>query len=144
MNQRLDELHRINYLSSEMEALYHQFSLKAGVSDSVSRVLYAICDRGDGCLLSDVYKSTGLRKQTVHSAIQSLEADGALSLQADGGRAKRIVLSDKGRALVQRTAAWLMQAEMSAFDTWTQEEISTYLRLMERYLECLRVQIENV
>ena len=43
MNQkRFDEIHRINYLTSEMEALYHQASLKLGITDSVSIVLYTI------------------------------------------------------------------------------------------------------
>lgn len=39
-----NEIHRINYLTSEMESLYHQASLKLGITDSVSIVLYTIFD----------------------------------------------------------------------------------------------------
>lgn len=33
-------------LTSEMEALYHQASLKLGITDSISIVLYTIYDEG--------------------------------------------------------------------------------------------------
>lgn len=86
--RRMDEIRRINYLSSEMQMLYHQASLKLGLSDSVSLVLYIIYDRGDGCLLSDVYKDAGISKQTVNSAMRRLEKEKVLSLAPDKGRAK--------------------------------------------------------
>lgn len=49
-----DKMHKSNYLAAEAEALYHQASLKAGLTDSVMRVLYAIHDNGRSCLLSDI------------------------------------------------------------------------------------------
>lgn len=142
--QRLEELHRINYLTSEMQALYHQASLKLGVSDSVSMVLYAMYEMGGGCLLSEVYRSSGLRKQTVHSALRTLEAGGMLTLSAGEGRARRVMLTESGRELVERTAARLVRAEAQAFDSWSGDEVSAYLRLMERHLECLREEIEHM
>lgn len=33
---------------------------------------------------------------------------------------------------------------MDAFDTWTDEEVSTYIRLMEKYVDCFRQQIEKL
>ena len=58
MNQNgMKAINKINYLSSEIEALYHQVSLKLGISDSVSVVLYTIYDAGESCLLSDIYKN---------------------------------------------------------------------------------------
>lgn len=141
---RRNEIHRINYLTSEMEALYHDASLKLGISDSVSIVLYTIYDEGDGCLLSDVYKKSGIRKQTVNSAIRGLEAGDILYLEQYTGRAKKIHLTDQGKDFVQKTVAKLYEAEVRAFDTWSEEEISTYIRLMEKYAECIRQQIEKL
>ena len=37
-----------------------------------------------------------------------------------------------------------MQAEMDAFDSWSEEEIDSYIRLLEKYLDCFRVQIEKL
>ncbi len=143
-NNHANEIHRINFLTSEMEAIYHQASLKLGITDSVSIVLYTIYDVGDTCLLSDVYKKSGISKQTVNSAIRGLEADNILYLEQHTGRAKKIVLTDKGKDYVRKTVARLYQAEVQAFDTWSEEEINTYIRLMEKYAECIRQQIEKL
>lgn len=142
-NHRKD-IRQINFLTMKMESLYHLSSLKLGITDSVSIVLYSLYDAGGECLLSDIYKGAGISKQTVNSAVRSLEADGILRLERHNGRAKRAVLTDKGKDYVQTTAARLYQAEISSFDTWTEEEISTYLRLMEKYADCLRQQIEKL
>ena len=140
----IGEIKRINYLSNELEALYHQSSLKFGITDSVSIVLYTIYDSGNECLLTDIYKESGISKQTINSAIRALEADSILYLEQHNGRAKKVILTDKGRDYVQKTAARLYQAEMDAFDTWTDEEVSTYIRLMEKYVYCFRQQIEKL
>lgn len=140
----IGEIKRINYLSNELEALYHQSSLKFGITDSVSIVLYTIYDSGNECLLTDIYKESGISKQTINSAIRALEADGILYLEQHNGRAKKVILTDKGRDYVQKTAARLYQAEMDAFDTWTDEEVSTYIRLMEKYVDCFRQRIEKL
>ena len=140
----IGEIKRINYLSNELEALYHQSSLKFGITDSVSIVLYTIYDSGNECLLTDIYKESGISKQTINSAIRALEADGILYLEQHNGRAKKVILTDKGRDYVQKTAARLYQAEMDAFDTWTDEEVSTYIRLMEKNVDCFRKQIETL
>ena len=142
--QRDDLIRRINYLTMEMEALYHQSSLKLGITDSISIVLYTIYETGEGCLLSDVYKKSGIRKQTVNSAIRSLEAEGILYLEQHTGRAKKVLLTDRGRDYVQRTAARLYEAEVKAFDSWTEAEVDTYIRLMEKYALCFRQQIEKL
>lgn len=143
-HNRIDDIRQINYLTSEMEALYHQSSIKLGITDSVSIVLYTIYDAGDGCPLSDVYKKSGISKQTVNSAIRGLEADEILYLVQHTGRSKRIHLTDKGKAFVQKTVARLHEAEVQAFDTWSEEEVSIYIRLMEKYAECFRRQIEKL
>jgi len=142
MNQkRFDEIHRINYLTSEMEALYHQASLKLGITDSVSIILYTIYDNSKFCLLSDIYKKSGISKQTVNSAIRGLEADGILYLEQHTGRAKKIVLTEKGKEYVNKTVAKLYEAEVQAFESWSTEEINTYIRLMGKYADCFRKQI---
>lgn len=143
-NHHIKEIHRINYLTTEMEALYHLSSLKLGISDSVSVVLYSLYDAGGECLLSDIYKGSGISKQTIHSAVRGLEADGILCLERHDGRAKKVKWTEKGKAYAQKTAARLCQAEADAFDTWTEDEISTYIRLMEKYTDCFRQQVEKL
>lgn len=127
-----------------MEALYHQSSLKFGISDSVSIVLYTIYDNGGYCLLSDIYKKSGISKQTVNSAIRGLEKDGVIFLEQHTGRSKKVILTEKGKDYVKHTVARLFEAEAKAFETWSSEEINTHISLMEKYLKCLRQQIERL
>lgn len=58
-----EKLHRINNLLAETDAVYHQASLRLGIADSTMRILYTILDNGERCLLSDVYKQSGISKQ---------------------------------------------------------------------------------
>lgn len=139
-----EALSKINYLNYELEALYHQASLQLGISDSVSIVLYTVYDVGEGCLLSDVYKKSGISRQTVNSAIRGLEADGILYLEKHTGRAKKIILTDKGKDFVQNTVGKLYEAEQQVFSTWPEEEISNYIYLTEKYMLGFRKQIERL
>ncbi|MGL5254179.1 MAG: MarR family winged helix-turn-helix transcriptional regulator [Brevinema sp.] len=142
--KRVDEIHKINYLSSKMDTLYHQASLKLGITDSVSIILYSIYDAGGHCLLSDIYKKSIISKQTVNSAIRGLEADDILYLEQHTGRSKKIILTEKGKKYVDKTVVKLYKAEVQAFESWATEEINTYITLMEKYTDCFQKQIENL
>lgn len=140
----VNAIHRINYLNTELDSIYHRSSLKFGISDSVSMVLYAIHDSEGECLLSDICKSSGLSKQTVNSAIRSLEAQGLLYLERHDGRSKRAVPTQKGREYIEKTAARLSRAEAEAFGDWSEAEVAEYVRLTEKYIECFRRQVDEL
>lgn len=140
-NNRFEGIHKINYLTSEMESLYHQASLKLGITDSVSIVLYTIHVTEGICLLSDVYKNSGVSKQTVNSAIRWLESNNILYLEQHKGRSKKIILTEEGEIYINKTVAKLYQAEVKAFESWSIEEVNTYISLMEKYAICFRKQI---
>ncbi len=131
-------IHRYNYLLGELSAVYHAISLKMGLSDSASMILYAICDLGDGCLVQALSHHSGLSKQTVHSALRKLAAEGYLYLETAGGRSKRVRLTPDGQKLVSRTALRLLEMEDSIFSAWPREDVERYLALTERFLLELR------
>ena len=142
MNKKIyNKIHLINHIISEMESLYHQVSLKMGISDSVSIVLYTIHVTEGICLLSDIYKKSGISKQTVNSAIRRLEDEGILYLEQHTGRSKKIILTEIGNKYINKTVAKLYEAEVQAFESWTKEEINTYVNLMEKYKDCFRKKI---
>lgn len=140
----LEKLHRINYLGAEMDALYHQASLRLGVSDSVMRALYTVYDNGGTCLLSDIYKQSGISKQTVNSAIRKLESEEILYLEQENGRGKRVHLTEKGKDYVEKNVARLYAVECEIFASWTEEEIDSYICFMEKYNEMFRQQLEQM
>lgn len=145
MNKNIfDKIHRINNLISETDALYHQAALKIGIADSVMCVLYTIYDNGESCLLSDIYKQSGISKQTVNSAIRKLETEEIVFLEQYNGKAKRVLLTDKGKDYVKQTAGRLYEAENKAYESWSEREIDTYINLLEKYVESFKIQVQKL
>lgn len=141
-NSSLKNLKRYNHLVGEIDAAYHDASLKLGMSDSVLRILYTICNVGDSCLLSEICKQTGLSKQTVNSAIRKMENEGIIYLEAVDRKIKNVCLSEKGKALAGQTAFRIIDIENGIFESWPLEEVQKYLELTERFLTDLRDKIE--
>ena len=139
-----DMMYRVNCLASDLDALYHQAALKLGLSDSVMFVLYLVYERDGKCPLNAICRETGISKQTINSAIRRLEKDEIIYLEQSGGRAKTVCLTDEGREYADRTVARLFRAERGAVDGWAEDEIERYLRLMEKYNEHVRGQIEKM
>ena len=134
------ELRRYNYLLSETDAAYHEASMKTGLSDSVSMILYTLYENGGECLIKDVRNCSGMSKQTAGSAVKKLENDGIVSLVAEG-RTKRITLTEKGKTLADNTVKKIIEAENDVFSSWKKEDVETYFRLTAKYLEDFKKKI---
>ena len=139
----LSSLKRYNHLVGEIDAVYHEASLKLGMSDSVSKILYTICNVGSSCLLHDICKQTGLSKQTVHSAIRNLEAKEMVTLELVGGKSKKVCLTEKGEIFAQKTARRLIDMENGILSSWPKEDVQTYLELTERFLVDLKECVDK-
>ena len=90
-----DRISRINCLTEDIDSLYHQAALKLGVSDSVLFILYMIFIRGERCFLYDIYKLSGISKQTINSAIRKLEIEEIVYLEKHNGKSKIVCLTEK-------------------------------------------------
>ena len=102
-------LRRFNHLIGEIDALYHEAALNFGMPDSAMRVLYTVCVEGGSCPISEIIRQCGMSKQTLNSALRRLEEEGTIVLQADSGRRKRVCLTDRGKALAERTVRRLIE-----------------------------------
>lgn len=144
--QSSGSLKRLNYLLGEIDGTYHEVARKLGVSDSVSKILYTICDTdgGDRCPLHEICRQTGLSKQTVNSALRGLEREGLIYLRAVDGKAKEVCLTEPGKAFAEKTARQVIQIENDILEDWTPEELEIYLKLTERYLAQLAQKAEQL
>lgn len=139
-----DKINRINCLTEEIDSLYHQAALKLGVSDTVLFVLYMLHMNEGKCLLYDIYKSSGISKQTVNSAVRKLENEEMIYLEKCNGKSKMIYLTEKGKKYASQTAAKLFDAECKALSGWAEEEIDLYVKLIEKYSADFKAQIESL
>lgn len=142
--QSSKSLKRYNHLIGELEGVYHEAALKLGMSDSVCKILYTICNEGGECLLNGICKLTGLSKQTVNSAIRNLEGQGLVVLRAVDGKAKEVVLTERGREMGETTALRIIRIENEIFASWQESDVETYLALTNRFLEDLRRKVAKL
>ena len=138
------EMQRFNYLCGETDAAYHEAALRLGLADSTLQVLYAICNSGDSCLLSDICRVLGISKQTINSALRKMEGEGLIYLETAGGKKKRVCLTESGKELAQRTAVRVIEIENDIFNSWSKEELEIYLELAGRYLEAFRERVRKL
>ena len=144
MNDLTPPLKRFNHLTNEIDAAYHEASLKLNLSDSALMILYTICSFGEDCLLSEINKLSGISRQTINSALRRLEADEIVFLETYDGKKKKVCLTDKGKKVAAGTALQLIRIENEIFASWTQEEQDLYLELTQRYLDAFREKIKGL
>lgn len=138
-----NKVNQINCLMEEIDSLYHQAAVKLRVSDSVLFILYMTYTE-ETCLLHNIYKLSGISKQTINSAIRKLEQDDLVYLRNYNGKSKIVCLTEKGKCYAEQTAGKLLEAECRTFESWSKEEINQYIQLTERYNMVFRKQIEQM
>lgn len=137
-------LKRINYLYNEIDSVYHDMSVKLGLSDSAMIILYTICDNGGDCMLQEIIRWTGMSKQTINSAVRKLEAEGYIRLSLIGGKNKCAAFTDKGYELAKKTVLRIMEAEDDIYASWSEEDRDKYIRLTEKYLVELKEKSDKL
>ncbi|MGN0422380.1 MAG: MarR family winged helix-turn-helix transcriptional regulator [Lachnospiraceae bacterium] len=126
---------RLNKTYNELSGLYHDISVKLGLSDSESMVMYMLYDTQEPLTQSDIVKATGLSKQTLNSAIRKLEKEEIIILEKLNEKSKKIVMTDKGRILIAQKIKPLVDMEDRVLDSWKEEDRLKYLELIEKFKE---------
>lgn len=133
---------QLMHILGEIDAAYHDASLKMGLTDSAMKILYSV-HMAEGVLYSsEIARLCGMTRQTVSSALRTLERQGVLYLETGAGRSRPVRLTQAGEALCRERVAPIAAAEESIWNGWTEEDRSAYLRLSRQYLEDLRVRVE--
>lgn len=145
MNEKINQINRrYNYLLMETNSLYHDIFQKLGLSDSVSYILYTLCNLDGSCLLGDICRMSGMPKQTVNSALRKLEADGIVYLKAADGKKKYVCLTEKGKMFGENTIQKVIETENEILEEWTEEERQLYIELAEKYLSGLKEKMKRL
>ena len=143
MDCNVEKLRKINCIFSETAGLYHKLNVLLGLSDSVSDILYLLY-ANDGCYsIRELCTDLDIPKQTVNSALRSLEKQEILFLETYSGKKKRVVLTEKGMQFCNDTIAPIFQIEKLAFEEFTTSEIEAFVTLHEKYNAALSTHIDN-
>ena len=139
-NQNAAEFTRI---SGEISSLYHEAAVRIGVSDSVLDILYVLGERDGRCLQSQIFKSTGISRQTINSAIRKLEKDDIVRLEQGAGRNTIVCITEKGKKLLEEKIYPLFEIEDKVWNEWTPDEQQQYLLLTQIYRDGLKKYMKD-
>ena len=132
------------YTDKMMESAYHEAARKMHLSDSEFSILYIFSSYPDGCNQSVLYKEAYLTKSTVNSAIRKMEQKELLYLTQGNGRNTVVFLTEKGKELMEKTVYPVIQIENDIYNSWSQEEQETFLRLNRDFAMRLRDEVSKL
>lgn len=94
---------------------------------------------------SVICNSFYLPKQSIHSALKKLEAEGYIALTAGGNRrSKGILLTSEGKRICAETVDHIMEAEMGALGSLSEEEQEEFMNLYDRYTEQFKLNMRGI
>lgn len=131
-------------LYHEYDVLCHEIARRQGLSDSAYDVLRAILVLGEGCTQTNIYQNGFFNKQTIHSAVKKLIADGILYAQSGKGRETGLYFTAKGKQLAAEKILPIENAEREVYDSFSEEEYRMLLRLTTQYLDTFRSKVQSI
>lgn len=129
-------LRRFNKVMDNVQRLYHEMALSAGLSDSCFRTMYTLYETG-GCRQKDISDAAGLPKQTIHSAVKQLIAGGYVTAEKVRGRDVMLTLTDEGWQLARETVEKTIRCENEALAAMSRQDQAELIRLHEIYYQLL-------
>lgn len=138
------ELKEVNRLYKELDDIYHDISLRLGISDSVLIILYSIVEMGDGCIQKDISEKFSISRQTINSAIKKLQSQGYITLKQGKGRDMHIYLTPDGKKYAEDIVGPVMELENSVFKEMYPEESREFLRLTQKYVSLFREKVKQI
>lgn len=127
----------------ETDALYSAVAERSGMSSAMFWTMYAVCSKDGPCAQKDVCGICAMSKQTVHSALKKLQAQGYLYLDVSPAdrRSKYIFLTELGERYRKEKLYPLFEAEKSAFAGMDEAARTGLLRGSRAYLRQLRAAL---
>ena len=138
-------LKQYNDITKQNDQLYRGVAKKFGLSECAFWILYYLrADYGEA-KQSEICSSFYLPKQSIHSALKKLEADGYIMQTAGGNkRSKRILLTKQGEILCGKTVDHIVKAEKEALGSLSEKEQEIFMDLFEKYIGQFKKNMQTI
>ncbi len=144
MNNSLrEQLSILNNIEKKMNSLYHEFSVKLGISDTALWILHSLFGSETTYTQNDFCEAWMYPRQTVNSAIANLVKAEYVTLTVIPGtrNCKAIELSEKGIAFCRENIRPLHIAEERAFSQMNDSERVMFVTLREKQYALIEKEI---
>lgn len=134
--QTLETIRAIDDFYRRTDELYRRTAWRMGLADCAFDILYALFEE-DGLTQKQLCERGFSSKQTVHSSIKRLSANGLVALRGDTPRTMRVFLTEHGRKQYSEHIGAVLNAECEAVDIFTVEEQRQLTSALSRYIGAL-------
>lgn len=141
--QTLATIRAIDDFYRRTDELYSQTAGRMGLADCAFDIIYALVAE-DGLTQKRLCELAFSSKQTVHSSIKRLVANGVVTLRGDGPRSQRVFLTEAGRARYEEPIRAVLAAEGEAVAIFSDEEQRQLTGAMERYTQALEGRLASL
>lgn len=140
-----DKIIQFNVILKQYDQIYRNAAKNFGLPYLSFLTLYVICQK-DQCTQKDIATQIMFPKQSINSAIKSLEENGIVTLFQTGEnkKEKMIQLTSKGKTLAEKTAMKIVEAENKAFGVLLDSDLENFLELFKRILEAMKNGVEKI
>lgn len=134
-----------NQQFKECNQIYAEIARHCGLSETAFWLLYSLRENGAPMTQADLCAELCLSKQTVNSALKSLENAGHIRLETapNDRRSKQVSLTDAGRAAAAQTVDPILAMEEAAAARLSDEERTAMLDFDRRYLTLFREEAQR-
>ena len=138
-------LKQYNDITKENDELYREAAKKFGLSVCEFWILYFLRVEYAKPMQSEICSSFYLPKQSIHSALKKLEADGYIMQTAGGNkRSKRILLTKQGEILCGKTVDHIVKAEKRALGILSEKEQEIFMDLFEKDIGQFKKNMQTI
>lgn len=136
----------IDVLYRESDKLYYEIARNCGLSETAYWILYALEVSGGSVTQRQIAEHFSYSKQTVNSALKTLEARGLVALApADEDRRSKLVsLTGAGRAFAEERIRPAIAAEDRAFTSLAPRERAELVRLVRAYAAAIDAELTRL
>lgn len=137
---------QLDVLYQKTDKIYYELARGCGLSETAYWILYALEVSGGSATQARIAEEFSYSRQTVNSALKTLEARGLAELCfAEGGRrAKAVRLTAAGRAFSDERIVPAIDAEERAFATLAPAERAEFLRLAAAYTAAIDRELRSL
>lgn len=144
-NNAKNRLLEYNDIMKENDNIYRGLAKNMGLSLCSFWILYMLRTEDTEPVQSAICACLYEPKQTVNSALKKMETEGYIELiPGDDRRSKKILLTQKGAGLCEKTVDRVIKLELQALMGLTEEEQEAFIGLFRKYTGLLKQMKEEV
>lgn len=118
---------------------------KIGLHRTQHRILMHIARNDKLGSQKSIAEHMGVSSAAITGALKKLEQDGFIARkQGMDGRFNEVTITEKGKKIVEETRQLFSSADTSLFDSFSDEELDSYIKNLTKIQENIKKQIPKV